>query len=81
MKTEEPYDGWCNYETWNVALWIGNDEGLYNLARDSKSFEQFKEALAEIGGEIARMTPDDVAWSDFRVDTDEIDAFFAEIID
>ena len=31
------YNGWENYETWNVALWIGNDEGLYNLARRSYS--------------------------------------------
>ena len=33
------YNGWENYETWNVALWIGNDEGLYNLARRSYSYQ------------------------------------------
>ena len=32
--TDTTYNGWTNYETWNVALWLGNDEGLYNLARD-----------------------------------------------
>ena len=21
------YNGWTNYETWNVALWLGNDQG------------------------------------------------------
>ena len=31
MKT---YNGHKNYNYWNVALWIANDEGLYNLARE-----------------------------------------------
>ena len=22
------YNGWSNYETWNVKLWIDNDQGL-----------------------------------------------------
>ncbi len=24
MSEEKGYNGWSNYETWNVALWIGN---------------------------------------------------------
>lgn len=28
------YNGWTNYETWNVNLWIDNDEGMYSTVRD-----------------------------------------------
>jgi hypothetical protein len=27
------YQGWKNYKTWNVAMHIGNDHGLYQMAR------------------------------------------------
>lgn len=80
MRTQkgEICNSWTNYETWNVALWIENDEGLYNLARECKTYEAFKEALSEMGEPIASMTPDKVAWDSFRVDADEIEAMFKE---
>lgn len=28
------YQGWTNYETWAVALWIDNEQGSYNESRD-----------------------------------------------
>lgn len=28
-KADPSYNGWKNWQTWNVALWLGNDEGLY----------------------------------------------------
>ena len=30
----EKYNGWTNYETWNLALWIGNEEGSDRYWRD-----------------------------------------------
>ncbi len=27
--SEEGYSGYENWETWNVSLWLSNDEGLY----------------------------------------------------
>ena len=27
---EKGYSGYENWETWNVSLWLSNDEGLYN---------------------------------------------------
>jgi hypothetical protein len=29
MTNDKKYNGWSNYETWNVALWIDNDWGMY----------------------------------------------------
>ena len=31
--TDQGYNGWKNYETWAVALWIDNDQGTYNWSR------------------------------------------------
>ena len=28
------YQGWTNYETWAVALWIDNEEGSYRYWRE-----------------------------------------------
>jgi len=28
------YNGWINYETWNVALWLDNEQGSYDECRD-----------------------------------------------
>lgn len=32
------YQGWPNYETWNAALWLGNDERAYNLLMNQLVF-------------------------------------------
>jgi len=39
------YNGWCNYETWNVALWINNDEQLYKFAKKCGTFKKFIELI------------------------------------
>jgi hypothetical protein len=34
MATEKGYNGWSNYETWAVKLWIDNEEPSYNYWRE-----------------------------------------------
>jgi hypothetical protein len=29
-KMNEKYNGWTNYETWNINLWVTNEEVIYN---------------------------------------------------
>ena len=39
--TPEKYNGWNDWTTWNVALWIRNDECYYNIAKDCKDYMDF----------------------------------------
>lgn len=39
------YNGWSNYETWNVALWLGNDQGTDDMCREwaQEAWDEAKE--------------------------------------
>lgn len=34
MADDHRYNGWTNYETWAIKLWIDNEEGSYRYWRD-----------------------------------------------
>lgn len=86
-KEEEQYNGWSNYETWNVALWIGGDEGLYSIAKECKEsahpYQEFVNILKSVNtGEMASITyqtPDGVAWSDSGINKDEVNEYIREL--
>lgn len=69
------YNGYTNYETWNVCLWIGNDEGLYHFASDCCDYAEFVEAMREEG---CTETLDNVAWNDSGINLDEMKEFWEE---
>lgn len=70
------YNGYSNYQTWNVCLWIGNDEGLYKLAKGCDDYAEFVEFMREIG---CIETLDQVAWNDSNIDMSEMKEFWNEL--
>lgn len=46
MTNETGYNGWKNYETWAIALWLDNDYGTYTLMRGS-AMQSVEEVLQE----------------------------------
>lgn len=83
MTKDARYNGWKNRQTWNVALWIGNDEGLYHMAREcakaNSPYESFVAGLSGLGGAIEFQTPDGVAWNDSALDTEALDDLIREL--
>lgn len=79
--TDTTYNGWANHATWNVALWIQNDEGLYLFAQAHEDYKSFVDELKETSGDsaIGYQTPDGVAWNDSALDTPRLDELLDEL--
>jgi hypothetical protein len=70
MNNENGYNGWTNYETWNVALYIQNDYKLYQIAKKCYSYQDFAFAVKFVAGQ---KTPDGVYWVSDKINNLEID--------
>ena len=75
--TDTEYNGWTNYETWNVALWIGNDEGLYNIAKQCRDYAEFQELMIDDFGKSC--TPDGVLWNDAELNHIELNELIEDL--
>jgi hypothetical protein len=82
------YNGYANYATWNVALWVLNDEFLYNTAKACVEFcsegdtpwTKFVRCMME--GQIGRYlggTKDGVAWDCPEIDTHQMEELMANL--
>ena len=67
--TTSTYNGWANYETWNVALYIQNEYSLYQLARRCDSYLEF---LNRYLPDLGSATPDGVEWDSVELDETEL---------
>ena len=75
--TPEKYNGWHDWTTWNVALWINNAECFYNIAKDCKDYMDFLYEMQYMIGSFA--TPDGADWGEANIE--EMNEVIEEISD
>ena len=84
---EQDYNGWKNRQTWNVALWINNDEPLYREAVEyAKEREKLGKKISYHGfikraGLIGERTPDNISYSGTRLDYAALDEMMKDLLD
>lgn len=81
------YNGWANYETWNISLYINNEYHLYQLAcgwvSERKrlglpvSYDAFIPSLELVSSQI---TPDGVRWMEPKANTAELDEMLSDLV-
>ena len=82
LQQNTTYQGWANYETWNVSRWINNDEPLYRIACEFASrgdtYGDFVNYLADCG---VTQTPDGVDYDYIYLDWIELNEMMTELVD
>jgi hypothetical protein len=73
--TDTTYNGWKNWETWNVALWLGNDRSLYKTARRFVHYKDLAQALVDCGTPV---TPDGASYNDPDLDAYALDEWLMD---
>ena len=63
------YNGWTNKKTWNVALWIGNDQLLHGIANEQGSYQNSVQWLADFD---LFETPDGTKYNDKEIDVEQL---------
>ena len=81
----EDYNGWKNRQTWNISLWINNDEPLYRSAVAYVKDIKGKGKVPTYSGFIKReglaneRTPDNISFSGTRLDRKALDEMIQEL--
>jgi hypothetical protein len=69
-------NGWTNYETWNVALYIQNEEPLYRIALRCDDYADFLFKSHRVRGVT---THDGVLWHSSKLNWDELNVMIREL--
>ena len=72
---ETTYNGYANYETWNVSLWIQNDEGFYDIAQLCDDYQDFVDSTEN----FILKTPDGVSFTDSKLNIQELNEVIADL--
>ena len=82
------YNGWTNYETWNAALWLDNDNFYYSIMM-LPSVKTFGDFLGKIQSNIynnldanwdyKNFTGDQISWNDPKINVEEINEKIIEL--
>jgi hypothetical protein len=74
---QETYNGWANYETWNVSLWMQNSKFLYSTAIACVEYHEsvetpYDDFIRCMMNCDCNETADGVRWDDPKINHDEI---------
>ena len=74
------YNGWKNRETWNVALWLGNEYSLYCVTQGFKTYATpYKSLRSELESTFGyTKTKDGVNLWDKTLDIEALDEMIRE---
>jgi len=81
--TGSPCNGWKNRQTWNCALWVCGDEGLYRAAVDFMRHYTGRSPYADfiVSGVVnSPCTADGVFWMSSSLSLRELNTMMRELI-
>ena len=82
LQQDTTYNGYTNFATWNVSLWIQNDEPLYRLACDyAQQGQTYGDLVAYLNECHITQTPDGVSYTDTKLDGIRLNEMMQELVD